>query len=360
VGEIKIMIHADTLKLLFPLELAGVFAGDIALEGAALDEAQASAELLLAEMFPDQADDLLTDWERICSITPASGSTLQARRDAVLTQIRFRAGQSRSFFIELAAAYGWTITIIEPQPFRAGESRCGDRIYIPEIVFVWRVFIPTVTVQPALEAILNELKPAHTFIEFQYETNSPNIFVGPLVIPAVPTVGVSTSVIAEDPVSVDTVSLTIPAVPTVGVGVVVEIPSSAVTMSIAIPAVPTVGAATSVIAEDPVSVDTVSLTIPAVPTVGASTSVATFTDAGAVTMSIASPCVVTKAGHGLAADHEIFFKTSGTLPTGIVQYTHYYVKDPAADTFNISATVGGAAINTSGSQSGTHNLWTKD
>lgn len=123
--------------------------------------------------------------------------------------------------------------------------------------------------------------------------------------------------------------------------------------------VPSVSVSTSVIAEDPVSVDTV-LTIPAVPTVGASTSVATFTDAGAVTMSIASPCVVTKVGHGLAANHEIFFKTDGALPTGIVQYTHYYVKDPAADTFNISATPGGSAINTSGSQSGTHNLWTKD
>ena len=123
--------------------------------------------------------------------------------------------------------------------------------------------------------------------------------------------------------------------------------------------IPTVSVSTSKIEETPVN-DTLTLSVPAVPTVAVSTGVATFTDTGSVTMDIASPCVVTKAGHGLAADREVFFSTSGTLPTGITVFTHYYVKSPAADTFNISATVGGSNINTSGSQSGTHNLWTKD
>jgi hypothetical protein len=87
---------------------------------------------------------------------------------------------------------------------------------------------------------------------------------------------------------------------------------------------------------------------------------ATFTDTEAITMNAASPCVVSRVGHGLAANREIWFKTSGALYTGITQYTHYYVKSPGLDSFNISAAPGGAAINTSGSQSGTHNLWTKD
>ena len=98
-------------------------------------------------------------------------------------------------------------------------------------------------------------------------------------------------------------------------------------------------------------------TSPGTPTVVQS---ATFTDTGAITMNVASPCVVSRVGHGLLANREVWFKTSGALPTNVVQYTHYYVKSPLTDSFNISTTPGGAAINTSGSQSGTHNLWTKD
>jgi hypothetical protein len=91
-----------------------------------------------------------------------------------------------------------------------------------------------------------------------------------------------------------------------------------------------------------------------------STSVAAYTDAGAITISIASPGIVSKVGHGLADTREIWIKTSGALPTGLTQYTHYYVKYKDADSFWLAATSGGASINTSGSQSGTHNLWTKD
>jgi len=72
-----------------------------------------------------------------------------------------------------------------------------------------------------------------------------------------------------------------------------------------------------------------------------------------VTMTIASPCVVTWTAHGLAANTPISFTTTGTLPTGLVASTVYYVSAPTTDTFNVSATIGGAAINTSGSQSGT-------
>jgi hypothetical protein len=73
-----------------------------------------------------------------------------------------------------------------------------------------------------------------------------------------------------------------------------------------------------------------------------------------VTMTIASPCVVTWANHGLAAGTPILFQTSGSLPTGISAGTVYYVLAPTTNTFNISATSGGSAINSSGTQSGTH------
>lgn len=81
-----------------------------------------------------------------------------------------------------------------------------------------------------------------------------------------------------------------------------------------------------------------------------------------VTLTIASPCVVTWTGHGLRDNMPIRFFTTGALPTGITAGTNggagagteYYVKVVNNDTFNIAATPGGANINTSGSQSGTH------
>jgi hypothetical protein len=78
----------------------------------------------------------------------------------------------------------------------------------------------------------------------------------------------------------------------------------------------------------------------------------------AVAISIASPGVVSLAAHGFAAEAPIVFATTGELPTGIVAGTVYYVKSPIADSFNVSATPGGAAINTSGSQFGAHTVYT--
>ena len=81
---------------------------------------------------------------------------------------------------------------------------------------------------------------------------------------------------------------------------------------------------------------------------------ASFASAATVTVTIASPGVMTWAGHNFAANDTIVLSTSGALPTGLSANTIYFVRNPAADTFELSATSGGASINTSGSQSGTH------
>jgi hypothetical protein len=73
-----------------------------------------------------------------------------------------------------------------------------------------------------------------------------------------------------------------------------------------------------------------------------------------VTITIASPGVVTWAAHGLTAGREVVFSTTGVLPTGLTAGVTYYVLAPSANTFTLSATKGGAAINTTGAQSGTH------
>ncbi len=79
-----------------------------------------------------------------------------------------------------------------------------------------------------------------------------------------------------------------------------------------------------------------------------------------VTMTIASPGVVTwgvaGAGHGLVAGSPFKFSTTGALPTGVTAGTQYYVISTGLTetTFQFAATNGGAAINTTGSQSGVH------
>jgi hypothetical protein len=75
-----------------------------------------------------------------------------------------------------------------------------------------------------------------------------------------------------------------------------------------------------------------------------------------VTISIASPAVVSSPAHGIPANSKVVFQTSlgGSLPSGIVAGDTYYILSPLTNSYNISATPGGAAINTSGGQSGSH------
>jgi hypothetical protein len=72
-------------------------------------------------------------------------------------------------------------------------------------------------------------------------------------------------------------------------------------------------------------------------------------------MTIASPCVVT-AVINLADGTPITLATTGALPTGLLPGVTYYTKYLTAATFNLAATSGGVAINTSGTQSGVHSI----
>ena len=76
------------------------------------------------------------------------------------------------------------------------------------------------------------------------------------------------------------------------------------------------------------------------------------------TITIASPAVITAGTttQALVDGTAIIFGTTGALPTGLTAGTVYYVKNASGNTFNVSATYGGAAINTSGTQSGVQTL----
>jgi hypothetical protein len=81
-----------------------------------------------------------------------------------------------------------------------------------------------------------------------------------------------------------------------------------------------------------------------------------ITVSSVITVSIATPAVVNWTAHGLPISAPIVFTTTGALPTGITAGTTYYILSTSygANSFRISASIEGAAINTSGTQSGVH------
>lgn len=72
-----------------------------------------------------------------------------------------------------------------------------------------------------------------------------------------------------------------------------------------------------------------------------------------VTVTIASPGVVTFPGP-IANDTPVVLSTTGALATGLTAGSTYYTINGSGSTAQLSATSGGSAINTSGSQSGVH------
>ena len=84
------------------------------------------------------------------------------------------------------------------------------------------------------------------------------------------------------------------------------------------------------------------------------------TVADTFTVTIASPGVFTLTAHGFTVGSVVYFSTTGALPTGLTAGTTYYVVSAGltADAFEVSTTIGGTAVNTSGTQSGTHTVTT--
>lgn len=74
-------------------------------------------------------------------------------------------------------------------------------------------------------------------------------------------------------------------------------------------------------------------------------------------VSIGSPAVFTSQDHGLDVNDKIQFATTGSLPTGISTGVDYYVIAVSLDQFQVSTTMGGGSVSTSGTQSGEHTFF---
>lgn len=147
-------------------------------------------EALPLEANPSTTSEMLSDWERVAGLPDkCSGvleETLQGRKNALLAKLSSTGGQSASYFIELAGLLGYTVTVEEYRPFRAGLSRAGDALTNGDWVFTWLIRAAETSVisfragvsaagerlrtwgNDTLECKINQLKPAHTIALFAY------------------------------------------------------------------------------------------------------------------------------------------------------------------------------------------------
>lgn len=149
--------------------------------GAAEELARVDARglVLVEESDPRTATETLAEWERLLGLPDEDvlevPATTEARRQAVVSKLLKAGGQSRAYYITLAAACGYVVTIYDEyglELFRVNRQRVGDRLYGPAWAHTWKV-----TVQPPagsalthaeLERILRRVAPAHTAVIFEY------------------------------------------------------------------------------------------------------------------------------------------------------------------------------------------------
>lgn len=184
------MSHKDVLKQLMPLDAGSVFTADLEREGVLLDAAQDSAEGLLAETLPTGSYAVLGNWERLTGVASAVDSPLQSRREKVVRRLRELGDIKKPYFEALAASYGYQIYIQEYLPTMSGWAGAGDELIPddPAVLFVWNAHILGQGLYPfragqsaagesllwwrpaeELEALLNDLRPAHVLFIFSYD-----------------------------------------------------------------------------------------------------------------------------------------------------------------------------------------------
>jgi len=142
---------------------------------------------LLDETDPHTCMDLFADWERIaglpdiCCGTDAA-TTLAQRRSRLVGKLTSTGGQSRQFFLDLAAKLGYTDTsITEFRPMSCGAP-CDSAVFGTDWLFAWQfnvgdyIAIHTMTCDDPsdsplrswqsteLQCRLNQMKPAHTTV----------------------------------------------------------------------------------------------------------------------------------------------------------------------------------------------------
>jgi uncharacterized protein YmfQ (DUF2313 family) len=143
---------------------------------------------LIDEMFPCSTQELLPEWEATLGLPdPCIGDldSVQQRVRAVCAKFAARGGQSKPYYIAVAAALGFEIQIHEFTPFVAG-SEAGTPVFGESWAHTWTITAADDMVwyfsaglstagEPLrswgnrlLECVFERIKPAHTILIFRY------------------------------------------------------------------------------------------------------------------------------------------------------------------------------------------------
>jgi uncharacterized protein YmfQ (DUF2313 family) len=104
----------------------------------------ARAANLIVDAFPCSTTELLPEWEAALGLPdPCTGplATLQQRTAAVCGKFVARGGQSKEYFIHLAASLGYQIEIETFKPFYASQGYAGYPCYDDQWAYAWRIIV---------------------------------------------------------------------------------------------------------------------------------------------------------------------------------------------------------------------------
>lgn len=157
--------------------------------GATLATHDQTARTLVDDLFPAFTANFIDEWERVCGLPDActvlGSQTLAERRASVVAKLGSSGGQSRAYFIGIAKALGYPdATIKEYRPRRFG-MKFGTEYGGIDWAHCWQMNLPAAKVtkrqfnnpfgeryqvwgDAVLECTINQLKPAHTIVQFRY------------------------------------------------------------------------------------------------------------------------------------------------------------------------------------------------
>lgn len=132
---------------------------------------------LLAESLPDTATEMVPDWERVLGlpderVTEIPGTTAE-RRLAITQKFISKGGQNPAFFIALAAACGYTVTLSKfgGEVLRVG-FRVSDRVYGDDYAYSFLVTVTAVAATALPEAdferVIRAATHSHIAVGFEY------------------------------------------------------------------------------------------------------------------------------------------------------------------------------------------------
>jgi uncharacterized protein YmfQ (DUF2313 family) len=144
---------------------------------------------LLAQSYPCGATELLPEWEAAVGLpnecTELVQWTVAERQALVCAWLAMQGGQSPAYYVSLAALFGYTVTVGEHFPARAGQAQagCSGATNCP---FWWTVSVagvPQTTPRAGcyhageppcgsganiIECLIRMFAPAHTTVTFRY------------------------------------------------------------------------------------------------------------------------------------------------------------------------------------------------